>query len=755
MRGALHTTNVRVSADSFGYGAAVAGMLIAFWVSVWLEPIGALATGLRAVIGILLLFLPGALLTRLLHVGDGSARRFVLFTGGLGLAVLAVLTVVANLALPHVGVEAPLTFWPFTTLLIATILGLVSAVFVVDQPSGGVQLNLTSPTPVLLLAFALPTIAAGAAVLLRRNGSNAGMYVFVAILGLVVLLTATRAVHPDQYAIVVFLVALSALLHVNLVVNHVVGSDIQGLYFAASRIQETGAWTLGYTPSAYALPVVTAVPAMVATVTGVELWATFTTIYVSLFALVPVGIYSVGRHAFDARVGLFGALFFAFYHISFTYTPGKQLMAELFVVLLLALFVQEGLDHPGRKVAAVLLMLGLVFAHYGTTYLFGFALLVATIGLMAVYRGSGLPGHSLSLPYPVFLLAMASGWYVTASKPLVDRLFGAPIEMFRQIIVLISEREIPGGSGASYVARQTSLFEILQVSVYVLLTVLIMFGVAWTVLIIVRHLRRGERSTGLELTAIAVPLIAFLGSSYIVILGLYADRVYQLVLTVAAPFAAVGYQSIRDCLARVVTPLRDQWTPLAAVLVVLLALNSGMAFATFEEGETATFNPDAHETTFPAAERAGATWLATYSDATASESLVVEDSLEARDFPDRVPVYTDIVSFQLLRSVLATSHYDVEVVVLKTAYQPTIRYDRIDEGYIFVRERAIDADPGTRRPVPPEFYSSSEAASLTEPRDVVYHSGDVWIVAVGYGPGGNWTDGQVGPRTDTDVSGTP
>ncbi|MFC6825109.1 DUF2206 domain-containing protein [Halopelagius fulvigenes] len=732
-----------MSVGNVGLGTTVLGLLAVFWVSVWLGSLGVPTFGVRILVGGVLLFVPGALLASLLDVGTDTGGRFALYSSGLGLALLATLTLLANAGLGVLGVENPLSFWPLAVLLTATTLALFALTTVTDGGFPDVKVDLVGSAPVLLLLFVLPTLSALGAAIMRSTGSNVGMYLFVVVVAAVVLLSATRVVRPNHYPVLVFFVAFSALLQVNLLTNHVVGNDIQSLYFSAGRIVEMGEWPIGRGGSAYALPVVTAVPGMVTIVTGMELWTTFTVVYVLLFSLVPVGIFYLGRRVFGARVGLFGALFFAFYHISLTYTPGKQLLAELFVVLLLGLYLFEGVHDSRRKAAALLLVLGLIFSHYATTLFFGLALLAATFGLRAVGRFVGPVDHRLSFVYPVVLLGTATAWYGVASQTLVDTLVGIPTSAFDQVVTLLNEGTISGGAGVTYIGQQTTPLEDLNLYIYVLMTVLIAFGIAWRTFVDAVRARRGEEPARTELTALAVPLFGFLSLSYVVILNLYADRVYQMVLTVLALFAAVGYRSFDDALGRVSgrfptsRSFRLPWSLFAIVLVVLLALNSGLAFAALAESESATFNADAHDSVFSAGERAAADWLLDSTDIRPSSTPVGEDQLEGRDFPNRIPVFTDRTSYQLLRSILPTGYYNVETVALKTDYQPTIDYEQLDEGYVFVRKNAIRDANG--RAVAPEYLSRREANAIAEPRNVVYSSGDVRIVAARYGPGANQT----------------
>ncbi|WP_435361550.1 DUF2206 domain-containing protein [Haloarchaeobius sp. DFWS5] len=739
----IHERSFRITAGTAELSCVIFGVLLVFWGSNWYTTSADLVSWLRIAAGLFLLFLPGALLTNLFGIGDESGGRFALFSAGFGLTIVATLAVLANVLLPMFGVEDPIRFRPLSVLLSLTAIALLGLVIWSERNFSGGKLDIVGSAPVLVLLFLLPTFAALGAGFLRQTGSTVGMYLFVSVLAFVVLLSASRVVPSNHYPIVVFFVSLSALLHVNLITNHVVGNDIQLLYFSAERIMERGEWAVGTGSSAHAIPIVTAVPAVVSMVTGLQLETTFSVVYVLLFALVPVGIYYLGREVFDDTIGLFGAVVFTVYHISFTYTPGKQLLAELFIVLLLGLYLGEGLQHPFRKVAALVLVFGLVFSHYATTYIFGLTLLGATVGVVVANRVVGKVDHHLSLLYPLVILGIATGWYAMASAELIQTLAAIPTSTFEQFETLVTNGSVSGGAGATYTSEQETPLEDLNLYLYVVLTGLIGLGLAYQTIVYGVLARRGKQPMGTELTALAIPLFGFLGLSYVIILNLYADRVFQLVLVVLAPFAAIGFRSIWDGVDSLLGRLRSgrtyyvPWSLFAIVLILLFSLNSGLAFAALDESESATFNPDAHDSVFTSGEREAATWLLTTSDIGLSSERLGEGQLEARDYPGQVPVFTDRITYQLLRSVFPTPHSTAETVVLKTAYQPSIRYEQIDEGYVFVREKSVRSTNGRR--LDPAHLSQTEKVALVEPRNVIYSNGDVTIAAAGYGPGVNQT----------------
>lgn len=732
------------------------GVVALLWTAIGLERLGLATPILRSLTGtFLLLFVPGALLTRLLGIETESVGIFVLFSVGSSLATLGVLTPFVSLALPVLGVEAPLSLLPLAGAVTAVIAALIVAV---RFAGNGVPLpypRIRGSLGVTLLLFLLPTVASVAAILMNRFQENAGMFLLILMIEAVALLAATRRIHRDLYPLTAFSVSLSLLLHRNLITEHVVGADIQASYFAAGLVQRSQSWSPDLGGTMMALPMITSVPAAFTTVTGLELTTVFSTVYVLLFSLVPVTLYYLYAELFDADVALLGSLFFGFYHVSFYFTPGKQLISELFLALLLLLFIRYGVDGIARASLAVLLAAGLVHSHYGTTYVFGSSLLALAVGFPIVRRVVGETNHTVPITYPIALLGGATAWYTYASRELVAALATIPLSIADQLTLLVSEASfVPHGTGASTVQQQTTVVEEITLYLYVVLTILIAVGVGWRVLRTAAEIRRGSEVEHVEFTALAVPFFGFLVVSYVVVLNLWIDRVYQMVLVVLAPFMPLGYA----VLARPVRGLwnrvggrgwRPRWLLPTILLGTLLAFNTGMVAAVVGTPAPYTFDSEANDYAFSEAELDGGEWIKEHGGIEAADANRTAGSNET------VVIYTDAHSYQMFRSVLPSRHYDAEVVRLKSPWQPQFDRERIGDGYVFIRERSIvNATAG--EDIPMTKLSRANASAISRSGSVVYDNGEVRIVTVEGGATDNGTQQRSSPpAAETDRKPSP
>lgn len=729
-----------VDVTPMSIGVVVVGLVVLFWLSIPLHSLTVVVGVVRSVVGMtLLIVVLGVLLACLFCVPAHSIGRFALYVAGSSLAALAVLTIAVSTLLSLVGVVNPLSVVPLTVAVSVLLFGLLVVIHITDTPLDYPDVDLPSPvdlskpSPIIITLCILPVLAVVGAVLVNHFGINTGMFVFIGSV-LVVVVGTVRFVPSRLYPAVTFSVSLATLLHHNLLSDHVIGADVQGIYFTAHLLTQVHQWVPN-SGSTMALPVVSTVPASFTLLTGIDLTTTFTVVYVLLFALVPLGIFYVSRDVFDSDIALFAALLFLFYHVTFLFTPSKQLMSELFAVLLVMLVVRGDLREYGhRRIAAIfLLSAGLVATHYGTTYLFGFALLFAAVVSYAVDRLVGEVAHRPPVWYPVALLVGANAWYAYASPELFARLVSVPMGIFGQVFILLSGSSIEG-SGMSYVGHQTSILGLLTIVVYLLFSVLICVGVGWRTLTTLAAFRRREVPDDIGYTALSIPVFVFLGLSYFLVFNLWADRVYQMALVFLAPFMPLGYRrvstaasTVSDQISSIRLPRGVPWTVLAVLLGLLFALNSGLLFALAGTAQNSAFNTNANDLVFSQKEMQGAEWLKTHID-----SPLITNQSNTSNHTGDVRIYVDPRTAQLFRSVLPEDHYNVKVIRLKSRWRPEVHPDQLNDGYVVIRQASIANEQ--RANASSALISKENVQEIIARGTVVFRNDQIRIIKLGSDP---------------------
>jgi uncharacterized membrane protein len=706
-------SDVRIRLESITVGL-LTSLFLGIILDIWREPL----FFVRPFLGVILLtFIPGALLTRLLSLENDSFGRFILFSSGLSFTLLTIIVVLNSLVLPLFGVGAPLSFIPLSASIITT----TALLLLLDYRSGSANRSLYLPpidSSAILFFLTLPATAVVAAVLMNQYDSNVGSFAFITLVTCFVIISSTRYLPSKLYPAILFFISISILLHRNLITNHVIGVDIQFTYFISKDILAAHSWQPARKTFSSAIPLVTAVPTTFTVIAGLKLSTVFKVVYVMLFSFVPVGVFYVAREMFDDTVALFGGLFFQFYHISFFFTPGKQLVSELFVVLLLQMFIRKGTKGIRQKSAIFFLYIGLVCSHYGMSYVFGISLLVASIMLYSVKKTIGETEDDLSPTSPLFLLLIATAWYSYAAPDFISELIYIPLDMVNQLFQL-SSGNVPG-SGASYVQEERSFLQNVSFYIYLLLTCLLAIGLMRRIVDIGLGIWRGNNPKGVVHTAIAVPLFVFLGLSYFVIANLWADRAYQMVLPVLAPFAIFGYAFIFEKAKPILLWNPPKWSLISVFLSLLLLFNSGFVFSLAGTSSDYTFDSDAHTYAYNDAELAALIWLANHSD------IQRQNQTENRPQAETVSLHTDETTQIMIWSIVPPSHYNVEVVSFKNIYRKKFNEDNITDGYILIRDSSVIKGRNNGR-IPLDHITKRNLTEVERQNELIYANGDIRI----------------------------
>lgn len=692
----LHRRAIAVSMGS---------LLVAFWASVGAASFGIEVVFLRKLFGIALLtFAPGFLLLLFVDHRLDRPGEVLLYVVGFSLVFLAGVSVVSSLLYPVFGIAEPLSFLPLTLTISGTILGLTVLSYRGDRT---IRLWIPSlaPRDAKLAAFlcCLPLLTALAAHRMNAVGSSRLMYVLLLLVAVVVLVS-IRALPPKLYPLAVFTVAAAIFLHRNLITNMVVGSDIQSNYFVVELVIQNGIWE-PMTGDVYSsIPVVGAVPAVYSVVTGIGTAFVFKLVYTLLFALVPVGTYYAFKDTFGANAAFAGAYFFIFYFRSFNGTPGKTRTAALFVILVVLVLVTERERLPAKEWVGFVFGIGLITSHYTTTYILAISLGVAYVlgRLHGWYTGRDL-GWGIVGTYAFSLATTAVGWYLLTTPEMIYNVITVLGAIPIQIATFLSGETVHR-SGASAVQGESGPVYQLTLLVHMLLMALAGVGVLSQVFVSLFSTDRTQRPQAVKLAALAIPLLMFLGASYFVTGNLGADRMYQIVLVVLAPFMPVGYLALKG----VVNIVRDidipVWRPILAVLTLLMLLNTGVAYNAVGAPVTSdiALDRDTHSLAYTDAEIDGGEWIADNSA------------------PSPV-IYTDSYTGEMFRGIVPETYSDASVEQIKVDWRPGIEFS---QGYVYVREQAV-VDAGEYDGQPPEYYlTESERAFIERSTNKVYTSGE-------------------------------
>lgn len=722
-------------------GRWIISVVALFWVSIAFDQIGIPIPFLRPVLGILIFTLfPGILLALSLDIRPStpafsgnsepvSLGEFLLFSVGMSLVVVSVLTVAAGLVLPVAGVSTPLSTLPFAALVTGTILILLLLTYYSGSSPVYSQVSIDDISPAFLVYFILPALAVLAAEMMNRFNSNILMYIFVLVTVGAVILIPTNYVPRILYPSAIFSISISTMFHRNLITPYVLGADIQFIYFVADMIKQAQIWTPNLGGELIALPIVTSFPATLSAVTALELSLVFKVVFVLIFSFMPVGIFYIFRYIFDDRVAVFGSLLFLFYHVTFYFTPDKQLIAGMFVVLLLLVVIKYQSEHITSKITTAIVIIGIAFSHHGVAYVFGFSLLGSTI--LVWFVGKYYLGMDTYFSYyhSLGLLSAATLWYGFASPELLLRVIGAPVDALSEIgYLLTGEISQVGGSGESFISQLSLSPEIGTLVVYFAITALLLLGISWKSIYLLTQHPINRSKAQVSLTALGLPLSAFLVSSYFLPISLWADRVYQMVLPVLCPFMAIGYYAIATVSKRYRVRLPSGKAVLSLLVCLLFLFNSGFVFSLAGSPTDPTFSSDAHDLAFTEAEYESSLWLKNHEDIhrvdyrEAFPSVTTPNTTSSNE----VRIYIDQYTYQIFRSTIPSEYFNIQYIYTKSEWRSNVTGEDISSGYVVVRDNSI-VNAGEASELPSHYLTVGEAENISKSGDLIFTNEDISI----------------------------
>lgn len=539
----------------------------------------------------------------LLLVSSGVRRRTsrpLLYAVAVSSGFLVSLGLAANFVLREIGVQRPIDSVPVLLSLSLVVLAVPAYHRTVSGyhrtvhashrtvhanrrtvTTGPRRSQSVSLRPLLAVAFLvlLPLLAVAAAGAMNAHGNNRPMLILIGLLASTVLLLVTEVIPPGLRPFAIWSVAVSVLLQMTLISPHLWGWDIHYEYHAAHTIHQQGFWH----PRTSSLLSITFLAAVYSVVTGLDIVTIYKLVYPFIAALLPVAIYYLGDLEFDdERIAVLAPFCLVFYYGYFKDMPHKQVVAQLFLALLLLTLLDDELTGVRRRVLGVTFGGMMILSHYGVSLLFVAFYTAAIVTVLLARRTGILSSTDSSAVRPTFVVllgVMWISWYM----------FTASGAVFENVVLLgyqhvVSMTGVTARSGAGYATKQfESALWVVYKLLYVAVIGLISLGLARALYSIAPG-----RSTVVEHAEYVVFssfAFAFLLSSVVVTYSMGFDRTILLTLVVLAPFTLVGLRvpfAILRKASRQAIPAPPTGTTaalFAVFLAVMYVFSSGAAFA--------------------------------------------------------------------------------------------------------------------------------------------------------------------------------
>ncbi len=338
---------------------------------------------------IYLTFIPGYLILRILKIHQIGSTKSLLFAVGLSLLSVMFVGFATNMIIPMVGISNPISFSPILVVMVFYVVILCILSFIIDKEfNAPTVINTTDIiSPVFLYLCLIPFLAIFGSYIMNLYHNNIITMFLLAIIALTFVLVVFDKIPKKLYLFTIWIISISLVYMSSLISPYVWGWDIQNEYYLANLVLIYSKWNY-MLPDAYnSMLSIVMIGPIYSMLTHLNLDYVLKIIIPFIFSLIPLGLYMIFKTQIQESKITFMAVFLfisfnTFYIELLSLT--REMIAELFLVLLLLLFINRNLK-PNLVILMFLFSMGLVVSHYSTAYFF-IALLVGVTLMLGVFN---------------------------------------------------------------------------------------------------------------------------------------------------------------------------------------------------------------------------------------------------------------------------------------------------------------------------------------------------------------------------------
>jgi uncharacterized membrane protein len=525
----------------------------------------------RQVIGfVYLTFIPGFIILKILRIENLDTMETVSISLGLSIAFLMVMGLFTNELGRLTGVSQPLSLVILMTAVILATVLLFPFAYVRDgdfKPFTGKDIKLN---PLILVAFSIPLLGILGAFLSSAIPSyNLLLLMMILVISILMILTVSKRIVPTNlYPFILMLIAVGLLFHSSLITGHLNGFDIQHEYRFMEATVSSACWVPTIYDRFQSLLSVTVLPTIYWEILNIDGVWILKIVYPFIFAFVPVVLYKLWRIRVNERRAILSVFFFMANSVFFTemLTLGRQMIAELFYVLLFFTLFNKKMNKINRLICFALFSFALVSSHYAVSYIFGFIVFLTWLIIFLLKKNVDSGNRHVRIGLVMLFLSILFLWYIyVASSATFDELLRMGDFVYRSTLTEFFNPESRGSTvlaGIGVNTPPTPLHLVGRAFVYATEAFIVIGFIAQ---VINRKKRIFEHeylvvlSLNMTLLAMAIILPRFAGN-----LGM--ERLYHTVLLSAAPLCILG----ADALFVFVSKSKNKTLASGVALVVLV-----------------------------------------------------------------------------------------------------------------------------------------------------------------------------------------
>jgi len=338
-----------------------------------------------------LLFIPGLHLLRFLKIQNLDFLGIILFSLGFSLAILMGVGFFLNFVIHLFSWGYPFSVnyiffaYVFILCLFLSYEYLISLLVKKEEKIQSDFINWElNLLPSSLLLLLLPLLAIIGTYLFNYYNINQITLIFLLLSSLLPIIVGYGKLPQHQYPFAIFMLSLSLLLHRALLSNYIWGWDIHVEYYIIKDIINTGFWDYSIPNQLYSMLSLVIIGPILTSVINLDPMWVIKLLYPIIFSILPVGIYYFGSKITSKDIAFFSSILCIAIHPFYLdmLQLARQQIAELFLVLFLAMLLCCEISKAKRIFFATVFICGIISSHYGLATIM---ILVLTMGVFLIY----------------------------------------------------------------------------------------------------------------------------------------------------------------------------------------------------------------------------------------------------------------------------------------------------------------------------------------------------------------------------------
>ena len=329
---------------------------------------------------IYLTFLPGYLFLSTIKLKNTGFVEYSLYSVGMSITFLIFSGLIINFLFPYLGIINPIS--EFNVIMIINALVLILFVLSLKNKNYYTFKSNYSNSYTLQILFLLlfPLIALSGALLYTLFIGKIFLFLLIILLSITPLMVVFNKISKEIYPFLVLIISLSLILHWSLISTYLVGSDINYEHYFALLTSQSSLWNPQLTSNVNAMLSITILAPIYSKIMNLSLLWVLKILYPAIYSLVPLGLYLVFKSQLANKKMAFLSVFYfmaIFPFFSELLQLGREEIAELYLVLLILIFVTHKINSKKWSLLSVLFTLSIVVSHYGVSYVYIIILLIA------------------------------------------------------------------------------------------------------------------------------------------------------------------------------------------------------------------------------------------------------------------------------------------------------------------------------------------------------------------------------------------